>query len=80
MPDLRALAFNERQRGVLMSAQALTFEQLKLFNQHRPRKILCLIKHRMFPVGKPLPIRVGGKIKRFPINRCVRCGFAEITK
>lgn len=63
-----------------MAIQALTLGQLKLFNENRPKKLLCRIKHKMYPVAKPLPIRVSGGIKRFPINRCVRCGFAELAK
>ena len=64
-----------------MAIQALTFEQLKLFNANRPKKLLCMVKHKMAPVLKPLPIRTrGGGIKRYPINRCVRCGFAELAE
>lgn len=79
LPDLRALALNQT-KGVTMAIQALTLKQLDAFNAARPRKLLCMLKHKMYPVLKPLPIRnARGGITRHPINRCVRCGFAEIT-
>ena len=62
-----------------MGMQALTMNQLRVFNINRPFKLRCkVLGHKLAPVDKPLPIRQNGRIVRHQLDRCLRCGHAEL--
>lgn len=59
--------------------RVLTMNQLQMLNASYRKPWRCILfGHKLRPVLKALPIRVGGRERRFEIERCVRCRFTEV--